>query len=99
MLRHQVTIEQLVRDPSVGGADTWRTYAAAWASIEPLRGREYFAAQEMNAEVTGTIRIRYIPGVKPDMRVSFGQCTFEVLAVVDPDERHRELQLLVKEVQ
>ncbi|TGE33172.1 phage head closure protein [Desulfosporosinus sp. Sb-LF] len=30
-----------------------------WASIEPLSGREYYAAQQVNAEITHRIKIRY----------------------------------------
>lgn len=101
-LRHQVTIQRLVagspqQKPS-GEPDTaW----AAWltnvsASIEPLRGRELFAAQEHHSEVTTRIRVRYRAGVEPTMRVVFGSTVYEVLAVLDKEMRHVELELLCR---
>jgi SPP1 family predicted phage head-tail adaptor len=73
-------------------------FATAWASIEPLNGREFFAAQQVNAEVTARIRLRYLPGVTRQMQVKFGSRTFAIESVINVEERNRELQLMVKEV-
>ena len=97
-LRHRVTIQQLVPDPSIGGTDIWHDYATVWAAIEPLRGREYLAAQQEGAEATGRITFRYISGVKPTMRIQHGDRIYEIISPIDPEERHAELQLMVKEV-
>jgi len=98
-LRHRVTIQQLVPDPSIGGTDTWYDYATAWGAMEPLRGREYLAAQQEGAEATGKITFRYISGVKPTMRIKHGDRIYEIVSPpIDSEERHIELQLMVKEV-
>jgi len=97
-LRHRVTIQQLVPDPSVGGQDSWHDYATVWAAIEPLRGREYLAAQQEGAEATGRITIRYIAGVKQTMRIKHGSRIYEIVSPINPEERNAELQLMVKEV-
>ena len=97
-LRHRVTIQQLVPDPSIGGEDSWHDYATVWAAVEPLRGREYLAAQQEGAEVTGRITIRYIAGLKPTMRIKYGERIYQILSGIDPEERNAELQLMVKEV-
>ena len=97
-LRHRVMIQQLVPDPSIGGTDIWHDYATVWAAIEPLRGREYLAAQQEGAEVTGRITTRYINGVKPGMRWKYESRIFDIISVIDLEERHVELQLMVKEV-
>ena len=97
-LRHRGTIQDVVKDPSIGGTDTWYDYVTAWGAIEPLRGREYLAAQQEGAEVTGRITTRYINGVKPGMRWKYESRIFDIISVIDPEERHIELQLMVKEV-
>jgi len=97
-LRRRGTIQDVVRDPSVGGKDTWYDYATAWGAMEPLRGREYLVAQQEGAEVTGRITIRYIAGVKSRMRWKYKSRIFDIVYVIDPEERHVELQLMVKEV-
>ena len=97
-MRHRGTIQDVVKDPSVGGKDTWYNYAQVWGAMEPLRGREYLAAQKEGAEVTGRITIRYIAGVKPGMRWKYKSRIFDIISAIDPEERHIELQLMVKEV-
>jgi SPP1 family predicted phage head-tail adaptor len=98
-LRHRITIQQLT--PTQNGLDSTEVpadFATVWAAIEPLSGREYFAAQQVNAEVTCRIRMRYLAGVTPSMQVKFGERTFAIESVINVEERNRELQLMVKEV-
>ena len=97
-LRHRVTIEQPVVDTAWGGATTWEEFATVWAAVEPLRGRELFAAQQVQSETTAKVTIRYVAGVTAKMRILHGSRIFELTAPpIDPEERHRELQLMVKE--
>jgi SPP1 family predicted phage head-tail adaptor len=97
-MRHRVTIQRPVADPAWGGTTTWQDHATVWAAIEPLSGREFFAAQQVQSETTGKITIRYIPGITADMRILHGSRIFELTAPpIDPQERHAELQLMVKE--
>jgi len=97
-LKHRVTIQHKIADPSIGGTDTWHDYATVWGALEPLRGREYLAAQQEGAEATGKITIRYLPGLKPTMRLIFEGRIYQILTPIDPEEQHTELQLVVKEV-
>jgi len=101
-LQRLVTIEQYtVGSPQVsaiGEPDaTWTTFATAWASIKPLRGRELIAAQAVASEVTGSIKLRYIAGLTAAMRVSYGGQIFNILAVVNTDQDDRELILMVNQ--
>jgi len=70
-----------------------------WAAIEPLQGREYFAAMQVNADVTTRIRIRYREGVDRTMFVKYGDHEFEILYVIHPQFAKQELQLMSKERQ
>lgn len=98
-LRHRITIQRATETQDAFGAvvQTWSTFATLWAGVEALSGREFFAAQQVNAQVSHRIRIRYLSGVTPKMRVVFGSRTFNIEVVMD-DGRRRELQLLVSEV-
>ena len=68
-----------------------------WAAIEPLRGREFFAAQAENAEVTTRIRIRYREGIDRTMICRYGTNEFEILYIIHPEFGKKELQLMCKE--
>lgn len=75
------------------------TVATVWAGIEPLRGREFFAAMAENAEVTTRIRIRWRPGIDRTMTVQYKDTEFEILYIIHPEFAERELQLMCKERQ
>jgi SPP1 family predicted phage head-tail adaptor len=99
-LRHKVTIQDYTESQDSYGTvtKTWADYATVWASIEPVKGREFWESQQINAEVTAKVILRYLEGVTPKMRVKHGSRIFQVISVINPEERNRELQLMVKEV-
>ena len=77
---------------------TWKDWKQVWVSIEPISGREYWAKHQAQAEVSHRIRMRYIPGVLPTMRIVYGDRIFEIESVIDWEERNEYLQLMCKEV-
>lgn len=98
-LRHRLTIQSLIlSDDGYGGSDeVVSDVATVWGSIDPVKGGEYYKAQQVNSEVTHKATIRYRSDITAAMRISFGGRTFEILAVMDPEERHEILELLCKE--
>jgi SPP1 family predicted phage head-tail adaptor len=98
-LRHRITIEQVSETQDTDGSviETWSVFVVAQASIEPISGREYFAAQSTQADVTHRIRLRYLSGVTPKMRVNYNSRIFDILSVINVGERNRELQLMCRE--
>lgn len=102
-LRHKVDIEhQSAGSPQQFGTGepdvAWIVFLNdIWAAVEPLSGRELFAAQEFHSEVTTRIRLRYRDGITAAMRVAFESRHYNILYIIDPEERHRELHLLCSE--
>jgi len=99
-LRQRVTIREKSVTRGDYGAETvtWTAVATVWASVEPLRGREFLEAQREGAEVTTKVVMRYRGGIVPEMQVTYSDHTYDVLAVIHVDERGRELQLMCREV-
>lgn len=99
MLRHRVTLQQFRQgqDAYGGPVETWEDVAIVWASLEAMSGREFFASQQAQSEVTQRIRIRYRAGVTADMRVTHNGKVFNIVAPL-PDNRGRELVLMCREV-
>ena len=98
-LRHRIVIQQLVAGspPQTSSGepnDVWTDLVTVWASIEPLNGRELFAAQEHDSEVTVRIRIRYRSGITHLMRISHDGKYYDIRAVIDPQLLGEQLQLL-----
>lgn len=100
-LRKRITIESYTVAQGETGQETktWSTYMSAWAAIEPMRGREFMEAKQLQADVDTRIRMRGQPDktVKPSMRVKFGTRTYLISSVINVNEIGEELQLICKE--
>ena len=98
-LRNYITIQQPTEthDANLELILTWSTFTQCWASIEPLIGREYWSARQILSEISGKIRMRYINGITTKMKVIDGSKSYDIEAVIDFENRHEELILLVKE--
>lgn len=99
-LRHRVTLQQktVTEDDLKQQSEVWSDITTEWARIEPLSGMEYFAAKQINVDISVRITIRYRPGIISDLRAVFDGRIFEVLSVINPDERCESLVLMCKEV-
>lgn len=103
-LRYSVTLQSptLAQDSFGQPTPGWSDFATVPAAIEPLNGRELVAAQQIDAETTTRIRVRYMPGVLQNMRVAWSDpalggavvTTYNIQQIVDVGMRHRELQLM-----
>ncbi|WP_426450664.1 phage head closure protein [Paenibacillus sp. S-38] len=76
---------------------TWSEFLSLWAAVNPLRGREYFQAAAINQENTLRIEIRYRTGLTSEMRVRYAGKIYNINAIIDPNEAHRELHLMCLE--
>lgn len=96
-LRHQVVIQSKTvtgRDAKGGEVVTWTTFATVQADVVPLRGREYLAVRQAQAELQVRVVMRYIPGVTPEMRLVHGTTIYDIADVIDVDGRRRTLELM-----
>ena len=98
-LRHRITLQKpvIIRDSIGQELEEWQDVATVWASVEPLSGKEYFNAQQTNSEVSTKITIRYLKSITPFMRVFFQKHTYNILSVINFEERNIYLQLLCSE--
>jgi SPP1 family predicted phage head-tail adaptor len=99
-LRHRITIQKLVNTQDTFGqpVEQWSDVVTVWASVNPIVGKEFFAAETVNSEVSHKIRIRYKQNITPDMRIKFKDRYFSIQSVIDYQERNIELQLMCKEL-
>lgn len=101
-LRYRVTIQRKTVTKDAYGAETitWTTLGTYWAAVEPLRGREFLDQKFDGAELTTRIVLRYqgSTDIKPEYRATWDGHIYDILAVVEVDARHREYQLLCREV-
>jgi len=98
-LRRRVKIEEksVVQDSYGAETITWSEVGTFWTAVEPLRGDEFLEQRRRGAEVTTRIVMRYLDEIAPEMRATWDGHTYDIVAVIDVDGRHRELQLMVRE--
>jgi SPP1 family predicted phage head-tail adaptor len=100
-LRHRVTVQRPVETQSDEGEtiETWESLGTYWAAIKPLRGREFWQAQQAHNEVSHRVHMRANTlEIKPNYRLVFRGRVFNVLYVMDVEERRITYQILCKEV-
>lgn len=100
-LRHRLIIQSKVgtADGMGGFTYTYEDEKTVYGAIWPLRGTEKLTAQQLESEITCQVRIRYTPGVTPANRIQRGDSTqyLDIVSVVNPDYRNRELILYCRE--
>lgn len=96
----KVNIEKPSAQPDEYGhaEGSWETIGTTFASIEPLRGQEYYSALTENSQITARIRMRYRSDIKNEMRITYGNRHFEIISVIVPLEAKKEMQLMVVEL-
>lgn len=94
-LRHRVTIqEKVVTRDAYGEEDfTWRDTSTVWASVEPMRGREFLQATAEQVTYDTTVRMRYGTAITPENRLTWNGQYYDVRSVVSVLEKAKELEI------
>ena len=96
--RIEIQKEERVRQPGGSYETDWVSFLDSWARIVPLSGTERYTAQQVQSELSHRVEMRYQEGIKPQMRVKYGERTFDIEAVLNLEEANRELHLMCSEV-
>jgi SPP1 family predicted phage head-tail adaptor len=94
-----VTVESMTRtsDGMGGWTEEWSILATVRAAIWPKKMVEQVETGKRTATVTHQIRVRYLDGIDEECRVVFGDRIFEVISVLNVEERNRTLDLMCEE--
>jgi len=79
-LREQITLQRRTvgRDDRGQALETWLDVETVFAAAEPLRGRDYFAAGQMQASLVAKFTIRFRTDVQASWRVLWRGEAYEV---------------------
>ena len=76
--------------------DTWADAFTVYAAVYTTGGREFYAAQKLNAETSAVFVVRWTERINTRMRVKWGNRTFEILSLKDVNRTW--LEIAAKEV-
>lgn len=93
-------------------ASLWTPVLSCWANVEALAGRDHHATESFVSDTTHRVTIRNPrfssrvnpsvgdpdQGITNQMLVWFKSRTFQIIAVLNPDERNKKLVLMCKEI-
>jgi len=98
-LNRRVIIEQATRSRNTFNEEVlvWTAWATVWAALEPATGRTYYAAKQYDAKVDGRVRIRYIEGLRSDMRLNYNGRILSIVGIIHPKEDRKEIQIIYSE--
>ena len=106
-LRHSLILETKTMTVDANGdrTETWTTFLECYGSIATGNGREFFAAKQTIVDLSHSLIIRFVAGIKHDMRVKFVDPKnsnvaryFNIRAILNPDERNEMIELQASEV-
>jgi len=80
-----------------GFTETWNTIATVWAAIWPLSATETVQSMQTGMTISHRIRIRYRSTFLPFWRLKFGNRYFNIVSILNPNEKNEYLDLMVKE--
>lgn len=98
-LNRYVSVQQPPGTDDMGGPldGPWTEVTKAWASIEPITGREYHAAQAERSGVTHTINMRFMAFQSNWRIVDLGDGEiYEVLGRMNMDTADKQLRLMAR---
>jgi SPP1 family predicted phage head-tail adaptor len=99
-IEERTTGNELAGEPP----ETWTRVTREWFDVEPLTGREYIQAQQVQSSVSHKMRSPYLGGMHSGMRLTAGENAaepsrvFNVASVVNVGENNRELEWMAEEV-
>ena len=98
--RHRIIIETASELSDTVGQmiKTWSTAATVWASVNAMSGKELISSQQLFAEATHKIELRFNSNVTPSARFNFGGRIFDINFVRNLQERDCYLECLCTEV-
>ncbi len=98
-LRHRIELQTrtITKDSYGQEIETWTKLADVWASVNPLRGREFFTAMQEHSDLDHRIIVRHKSVITTVNRAVWGTRIFDVQAVIVPEERRFEMHLMSKE--
>jgi len=73
---------------------TWQLWKTVWASVKPQAGSERIRADKLDGAQRFLIKIRYLAGVLPTMRIKHKAVYYQIEGITNVNSRDRVLELV-----
>jgi len=86
-----------VSDGMGGSTESFNALATVWAAIWPVSATEQVQTMQNVMTISHRIRIRYRSGMLASYRIKFGTRYFNIVSIVNPNEKNEWLDIMAKE--
>lgn len=85
----RITIEEVTETQNSYGAasESWSTFKTVWAEVKPVKGKEFFLDEQVNARLDIIFRIRWLEGLNTKMRISYNEQHYNIDSIVELGRR------------
>jgi SPP1 family predicted phage head-tail adaptor len=99
-LDQRVTLQTatVTRDAVGGPVETWADTVTVWAKIRPLTGKQIAQAQQVSADVSTAVTLRWRAGVNAAMRLKFADNTTAKIHWVEEHRREGRLVIVCEDL-
>lgn len=99
-LNKRITLQYVTQtaDGMGGFSETWADDAEVWAAIWPKSASEQIQSMQAVMTISHRIRIRYRSTLKPSWRINFGTRYFNIIEIINPNERGEWSDIMCKEI-
>jgi len=89
ILRDRVTVQQATENRNSLGESilSYSTFAEVSASVQGVSAREFLLAGQQQVEVSHRVKMRYLTGLSPQMRLSWRGRTLEIISILEHENR------------
>ncbi|MBR0190177.1 MAG: phage head closure protein [Clostridia bacterium] len=96
--RIEVLEKRVTKDAYGGEEIEWIPVGRVWAKIEPGSGSEFLNAQQVQAENSTKITVRFYAGLTVMERIRYGEKLYEIIGIADEGTSHRWTVITAKEL-
>lgn len=88
-LRDRVTVQQATENRNRLGESilSYTTFAEVSANVQGVSAREFLLAGQQQVEISHRVKIRYLSGLTPQMRLLWRGRTLEIISILEHENR------------
>jgi SPP1 family predicted phage head-tail adaptor len=88
-LRDRVTVQRATENRNRLGESIseWTAFEVVWASVQGVSAREFLLAGQQQVEVSHRVKMRYLNGLTPQMRLLWRGRTLEIISILEHENR------------
>lgn len=88
-LRERVTVQIATGSTNTLGETilAWSDSTAVWASVDGVSAREQFTMGQNQVAISHRVRMRHLPGLTQNMRLSWRNRTLEIISLLEHENR------------